>query len=62
MSSGSPIRLYGTNFIRSLYASGVLQAAVFMGVRIAPGAMLLTRMRYGATSWAMLFIISITPP
>ena len=31
-------------------------------VRMAPGQMLRTRMRNGATSWAMLFIISITPP
>jgi len=29
---------------------------------IAPGAMLFTRIRCGATSWARLFIISITPP
>jgi len=33
-----------------------------MGVRIAPGHTLLTRMRQGATSWAMLFIMSMTPP
>jgi hypothetical protein len=35
---------------------------MLMGVRIAPGQMLLTRMRYGATSCARLFIISMTPP
>jgi hypothetical protein len=29
---------------------------------MAPGAMLFTRIRCGATSWARLFIISITPP
>ena len=44
------------------YASGVLQASVLIGVRMAPGAMLLTRIRCGATSCAMLFIINSTPP
>ena len=33
-----------------------------MGVLIAPGAMLFTLMRWGATSWAMLLVIIITPP
>jgi hypothetical protein len=33
-----------------------------IGVLIAPGAIAFTRMRQGATSWAMLFISSITPP
>ena len=32
------------------------------GFIIAPGLMLLTLMWYGATSCAMLFIMSITPP
>ncbi len=35
---------------------------MLMGVRMAPGEMALTRIRHGATSWAMDFIISITPP
>jgi hypothetical protein len=35
---------------------------MLMGVRMAPGQTEFTRMRCGATSWAMLFIISITPP
>jgi hypothetical protein len=33
-----------------------------MGVRTAPGQMLFTRMPSGATSWATLFIIIMTPP
>ncbi len=56
------MRLYGISFSSSAYASGVSQACMLIGVRIAPGQMLFTRMRYGATSCAMLFIISITPP
>jgi hypothetical protein len=37
------MRLYGSNLIRAAYASGVSQACLFMGVRMDPGAMLLTR-------------------
>jgi hypothetical protein len=33
-----------------------------IAVRIAPGLTLFTRIRCGATSWAIDFIISITPP
>jgi hypothetical protein len=32
-----------------------------IGVRMAPGAMPLTRMPCSATSWAKLFIISMPP-
>ena len=42
--------------------SGVLHAAVLIGVRMAPGHMLLTRICKGATSWARLFIIIMMPP
>jgi hypothetical protein len=31
------------------------QAGMLIGVRIAPGPTLFTRMRHGATSWAMDF-------
>ncbi len=46
----------------SVYAASVPQASTLIGVRTAPGQMLFTRMRRGATSCATLFIISITPP
>jgi hypothetical protein len=54
--------LYGTSRIKSSYASGVSQAVRLIGVRMAPGAVLLTRMRYGAISWAMLFRSIMMPP
>ena len=41
---------------------GVFQAEVLMGVLIAPGAMVLTRIRWGASSWAMLSISISIPP
>src|SRR4029079_6236136 len=44
------------------YASGVLHAAVLIGVRTAPGQMLFTRIRRCATSCEMLFILSLTQP
>jgi hypothetical protein len=40
----------------------VFQAEVLIGVRIAPGAMLLTRIRCGASSCAMLRINMSMPP
>ena len=43
-------------------ASGVAHAAVLIGVRMAPGQMLFTRMPRGATSCARLFMSSMTPP
>ena len=62
ISSGSPIRLYGISLRSSRYASGVSHAGRLIGVRIAPGPIEFTRMRYGATSCASDFIISMTPP
>jgi hypothetical protein len=35
---------------------------VLIGVRIAPGAMALTRIRFGASSCAMLSISNLMPP
>ena len=62
MSSGSPILPYGTNVIKRPYASLVCPAAVLIGVRIAPSAIALTRIRMGATSYAMLSINKRMPP
>ena len=42
--------------------SGVLQAAVLIGVRIAPGEIEFTRILNGASSCASVFMRSITPP
>jgi len=56
------MRLQGTKLISRRYASGVLHAAVLIGVRTAPRATLLTRICRGATSWARVFIIIATPP
>ena len=44
------------------HAEGVSQAGLLIGVRMAPGEMLFTRIFSGATSCARLFIISMTPP
>jgi hypothetical protein len=43
-------------------ASGVSQAERLIAVLIAPGPIAFTRIRCGASSWAMLFINNITPP
>src|SRR5574337_235599 len=52
MASGRPMRPQGMSVSRAARASGVSQAARLIGVWMAPGAMELTRMRWGASSWA----------
>jgi hypothetical protein len=56
------MRPYGISLSNRSSASGVSHAARLMAVLIAPGAIALTRMPFGATSCASDFIIIWIPP